>query len=68
MCQDDDATFTCVFFVQSGGAVAPVWFRNGVAVDTIHHTVASNLTTGAVGPVYVSSTITVNSVTVLDDD
>ena len=68
MCQDDDATFTCVFFVPFGSAVAPGWLRNGGSFDTMRHTIVNNLTDGAVGPVYVSSTITVNSVTALDDD
>ena len=68
MCQDEDATFTCVFFILSGTAVAPGWQRNGAAVDTMRHTVVSNLTAGAVGPVIISSTLTVNSVTAVDDD
>ena len=68
MCQDDNATFTCVLFVPSGSAVAPGWQRNGGSFDTMRHTLVNNLTDGAVGPVYVSSTITVNSVTVVDDD
>ena len=68
MCQDDDATFTCVLFVPSGGAVAPGWLRNFGGVDMMRHTIVSNLTDSAVGPVYVSSTITVNNVTVVDDD
>ena len=70
MCQDDDATFTCVLFVQpSATAVSPGWRINGEGVvDPMRHTLVDNLTTGAVGPVYVSSTITVNSITVLDDD
>ena len=67
VCQDDDATFTCVLFIQSGIPVAPGWLRNGGSVDTICHTIVSNLTGNAMGPVYISSTITVNSVTVLDD-
>ena len=68
MCQDDDATFTCVLFTQSGAAVSPGWLRNGGGLDTMRHTIVSNLTTSARGPVYVSSTLTVNSVTVVDDD
>ena len=68
MCQDDDASFTCVLFVMSGSIVAPGWQRNGVNVDMIRHTTVNNLTGDGVVPVYVSSTITVNSVTVLDDD
>ena len=70
MCQDDDATFTSVLFIQpSATAVSPGWRRNGGGVvDPMRHTLVDNLTTGAVGPVYVSSTLTVNSVTVLDDD
>ena len=68
MCEDDDATFTCVLFVSSGSIVAPGWLRNGVNVDMIRHTIVNNLTDNPVAPVYVSSTITVNSVTVLDDD
>ena len=34
----------------------------------MRHTIVNNLTDSAMGPVYISSTITVNSVTVLDDD
>ena len=68
MCQDDDATFTCVLFVPTGSAAALGWQRNGAAIDTMRHTIVNNLTDSAMGPVYISSTITVNSVTVLDDD
>ena len=67
VCQDDDATFTCVLFVSIGTAVAPAWLRNGVAIDTMRHTVVSNVTTSIMAPVYVSSTITINSVATLDD-
>ena len=67
MCQDDDATFTCVLFISSGGVSSPAWLRNGVNADMIHHIVVSNLTDNAVAPVYVNSTITVNSVTAVDD-
>ena len=52
MCQDDNATFTCVIFTQSGSAVAPGWQGNGGVVDTTRHTIVSNLTTGIVGPLY----------------
>ena len=68
MCQDDDATFTCVLFVMSGSITPPGWVRNGVNADLIRHTVVNNLTDNPMAPVYISSTITVNSVTVLDDD
>ena len=68
VCQEDDATFTCVIFIPSGIAAAPGWLKNGESVDTMHHTIVNNLTDNAAGPVYISSTLTVNSVTVLDDD
>ena len=69
VCQDDDATFTCVLFIPSGiAASSPVWFRNGGGYDTTRHTVVDNVTVGARGPAYVSSTITVNNVATLDDD
>ena len=32
MCQDDDATFTCVIFIPSGIPVAPGWQKNGGSV------------------------------------
>ena len=67
MCQDDDATFTCVLFVQSGAPVSTAWLRNAGGFDTMRHTIVSNLTDNVMAPVYVSSTITVNSVTALDD-
>ena len=68
VCQDDDATFTCVLFVSSGSATAPGWHRNGGSAGLMRHTTVNNLTDNAKGPLYVGSTITVNSVTVLDDD
>ena len=69
VCQDDDATFTCVLFISSGNAADPVWFRNGGNFDPMCHTVVSNLTTGTaiMAPAYVSSTITINNVATLDD-
>ena len=67
MCQDDDATFTCVIFMPSGIPVAPGWQKNGGSVNTMRHAIVNNLTGNAAPPVYVSSTITVNSVTAIDD-
>ena len=66
MCLDDDAAFTCVLFFPSGTPVAPRWFRNGGDFDTMRHMVVDNLT-GAMSPAYVSTTITVNNVTTLDE-
>ena len=68
MCQDDDATFTCVLFIPSGSVLPPGWLRNGVNADLIRHTIVNNITNNPVAPAYVSSTITVNSVTAVDDD
>ena len=68
VCQGDGAAFTCVVFLSSGFPLTPLWARNGVIVDMIRHTVAGNLTGGATAPVYISSTVTVINVTVLDDD
>ena len=68
VCQDDDATFTCVIFILSGTIIPPGWLRNGVNADMTRHTIVNNLTGDDMTPVYVSSTLTVNSVTVLDDD
>ena len=68
VCQHDDATFTCVLFIMTEFPVAPRWRRNGGSVDATRHTVVNNLTDNAEGPVYINSTITVNNVTVLDDD
>ena len=67
MCQDDDATFTCVLFTPFGTPVSPVWLRNGGGFDTMRHMVVDNLTNGLTGPEYISSTITVDNVTILDD-
>ena len=62
VCQDDDATFTCVLFIPSGiAASSPVWFRNGGGYDTMRHTIVDNVTDGARGPAYV------NNATTLDD-
>ena len=57
----------CSLYHLHGAAVTPVWFRNGEIVDTIHHAITSNITDDAEGPVYISTTITVISVTAVDD-
>ena len=69
LCEDDDvnASFTCVLFFLSGTPVSPVWLRNGGGFDTMRHMVVNNLTSGLTGPAYISSTITVDNVTILDD-
>ena len=66
VCEGDNATFTCVVFIPSGTPVAPGWTRNGEPIDMMRHTLANNLT--GVAPVYVSNTVTISNVTVLDDD
>ena len=68
VCQDDDATFTCVVFLSSGFPSTPQWARNSVTVDMIRHAITSNLSGGASAPAYISGTVTVSNVTVLDDD
>ena len=68
VCEGDSATFTCVVFIPSGVPSNPLWGRNDVAVDMMHHTVTSNLTGGTVTPVSISSTLTVSNVTILDGD
>ena len=67
VCQGDNAGFTCVIFIQSGGLVIPGWLRNGTNVDRIRHTITGNLTTVSIAPAYISSTITVSSVKVFDE-
>ena len=67
VCQHDNAVFTCVVFVPSGIPSAPLWARNGVTVDRMRHTITSNLTGGATAPAYISGTVTVSNVTILDD-
>ena len=47
--------------------MTPGWLRNGTTVDMMRHNVTSNLTGGASAPVYISGTVTVSNVTVLDD-
>ena len=64
-CQGENVSFTCVVFISSGGVVAPVWFRNDVAVA--RHTIVTNQTTDSISPISISSTVTVSMVTVLDD-
>ena len=67
VCEGDNATFTCVVFIPSGiFPTSPGWRRSGTTVDMIRHTITSNLTGNP--PIYVSSTVTVSNVTVLDDD
>ena len=68
VCEGDSATFLCLIFISSGIPSNPGWLRNGAAVVMMRHTVAGNVTDGTTAPVYISSTITVNGVTVLDDD
>ena len=67
VCQDDNAAFTCVVFIQSGGLVIPGWLRNHTNVDIMRHTIVSNLTGGTTTPAYISTTVTVSNVTVFDD-
>ena len=67
VCQGDNAGFTCVIFIQSGGLLIPGWLRNGTNVDMIRHTIIGNLTNVSIAPVYISSRVTVSSVTVFDD-
>ena len=69
VCQGDNAGFTCVIFVQSGGLATPAWLRNGTNVDKIRHEITDNLTnvSMAIAPAYISSRVTISSVTVFDD-
>ena len=67
VCQDNNVIFTCVVLIPYGIPVSPTWLRNGAAVDRMRHTITSNLTGGISAPVYISGTVTVNNVTVLDD-
>ena len=67
VCQGDNAGFTCVLFIQSGALVIPGWHRNGTNVDMIRHTITGNLTNVSVAPTYISSRVTISSVTVSDD-
>ena len=67
VCQGDNAGFTCVILIQSGALVIPGWLRNGANVDMIRHTITDNLTNVSVAPAYISSRVTVSSVTVSDD-
>ena len=64
VCRDNNATFTCVIFIPSGGVAVPGWLRNGsnVNANTMHHITSHNLTQGAVAPVYIQSVLTVTSV------
>ena len=66
VCQGDNAEFTCVIYVPSGGLVIPAWLRNGTNVNKTRHTVVGNMTNN-IAPAYVSSTVIVSNVTVLDD-
>ena len=69
VCEGDSATITCVIFFPSGTIPSnPLWGRNGVAVDMMHHTITSNLTDDTTTPISISSTLTVSNVTVLDSD
>ena len=68
VCQDDNAAFTCVVFIPSGFLSIPQCARNVVTVDRMRQTVTNNLTGGATAPAYISGTVTVNNVTVLDDE
>ena len=66
-CQGNDATFTCTIFQPTGGAIPPAWSRNGDGVNLMHHSISSNVTRGAVTPLYIGSTLIVNNVTVFDN-
>ena len=67
VCQGDNAGFTCVILIQSGGLVIPSWLRNGTNIDMIRHTIIGNLTNVSIAPAYINSRVTVSSVTVSDD-
>ena len=67
VCQGDNAAFTCVILIQSGALVTPGWLRNGTNVDRMRHTITDNLTSVSITPAYISSTVTVTSVTVFGD-
>ena len=45
--------------------MAEKWWQ---CYNTMRHTIVNNLTGNAAPPVYISSTITINSVTTVDDD
>ena len=68
VCEGDNATFTCMVLIASGLPSNPQWGRNHTLVDRMHHTITSNLTGGEIAPITISSTLTVSSVTVVDDN
>ena len=59
--------YVCVIFIQSGALIIPGWLRNGTNVDRIRHEITDNLTNTSTAPAYISSRVTVSSVTVFDD-
>ena len=69
VCEDNNATFTCVLFIPSGGVSAPSWLRNGVNVNsnTMHHITSHNRTQSTTAPAYIYSVLTVTSVTTSDN-
>ena len=68
VCTGSAATFTCVIAFATGIAPDPQWFRNDVVVtNSAVHTIISNHSAGLLGPVYISSRVTVCDITTADD-
>ena len=70
VCEGDNVTFTCVLLFPSGSFPSnPGWVRNVTVTTNIgmRETVTGNHTVSTSAPAYISGTITVSSVIVLDD-
>ena len=67
VCEDQDASFTCVLEWETGLPTETRWLRNDVNLNMTRHNIESNLRDNPTSPANISSTITVFDVTNVDD-
>ena len=66
VCEDDTATFSCVYFLSAGAVIPIEWVRdNGLTVNQRY--VTNNVTDNTTTPAYIRSTVTLRKVTLLDN-
>ena len=66
VCEGDNSTFTCVYFISGGAVTAPGWIRDDAFnVNMIY--VTNNITSDTTTPAYIRSTVTLRNVVVLNN-